>query len=209
MIPIRVIVADDHPLMRAGLRTELAAEEDIALVGEATDGYEARRLCQALNADVLLLDLSMPGPPATETIAYLHEQHPELKVVILSAYDDEAFLRSLVPRVAGYVLKDETTDALVRAIRAVMQGDKWFSRRVVDQLAQMEANQTGLTEEIALTTRELEVLRLVAEGSSNTEIAQALSISKPTVRFHLRNIYSKTGLRSRTELAVWAVRGGP
>ena len=111
--PIRVVLADDHPVVRAGLRLTLTAEPDIVLAGEATSGDEARRLARELEPDVLLLDLSMPGPPAAETVAYLRERWPALRVLVLTAYDDDTYVRGLVAAgVAGYVLKDELAETL-------------------------------------------------------------------------------------------------
>ncbi len=206
---IRVLVADDHPLMRAGIRATLAAEPDLTLVGEAADGAEAQRLCRELEPDVLLLDLNMPGPSTFETVAFLREHCPQMKVVMLTAYDDDIYVHGLVAAgVAGYVLKDEIEEAMVRAIRTVMQGDTWFSQSVVEKLAQLAANEAPLDEQPALTKREVEVLRLLARGYSNARIAQELGIRGPTVRFHLRNIYDKTGLQSRTEAVAWAIQQG-
>jgi DNA-binding NarL/FixJ family response regulator len=203
---IRVLVADDHPLMRAGIRAQLAIEHDMILAGEAVDGHAVRQLGQELDPDVVLLDLSMPGPPVLETIAYLRQHHPKLKIIILTAYDDEAFVRGIVPHVAGYVLKDETTEAVTRAIRTVMQGDTWFSRSVVDKLIQLNTEKPFQVNEPALTKREWEVLRLLAQGCSNLQIAEMLSIAERTVRFHLRNICDKIGACSRIEAALWAAR---
>jgi DNA-binding NarL/FixJ family response regulator len=125
---------------------------------------------------------------------------------MLTAYDDDVYVRGLVAAgVAGYVLKDEIEEAVVRAIRAVMQGDTWFSRSVVEKLAQLAA-EAPPTEQPTLTKRELEVLRLLVRGYSNIRIAQELDVSEPTVRFHLRNIYAKAGLQSRTEAVAWALQ---
>jgi DNA-binding NarL/FixJ family response regulator len=151
---VRVLVADDHPLMRAGICATLTAEPDMMLVGKAADGDEAQRLCQECNPDVLLLDLSMPGPSAFETVAFLREHCPQVKVVMLTAYDDDVYVRGLVAAgVAGYVLKDEIEEAVVRAIRAVMQGDTWFSRTVVERLARPATTEAPPSEKPTLTDR--------------------------------------------------------
>ncbi len=206
---IRIVLADDHPLMRAGIRATLVAEPDLTLVGEAADGHEAQRLSHELEPDVLLLDLNMPGPSAFETVAYLREHCPQVKVVMLTAYDDDTYVHGLVAAgVAGYVLKDEIEEAVVRAIRTVMQGDTWFSRTVVDKLARPATGEVPFTERPALTERELEVVRLVTQGFSNKEIGEALKVKERTVEFHVGNVLRKLGVASRVEAAVWAKEHG-
>ncbi len=206
---IRVLLADDHPLVRAGIRTTLMAEPDLTLIGEATDGYEAIGLCRELRPDVLLLDLNMPGPPAVETITAVRECCPEVHVVVLTAYDDDAYVRGLVAAgVAGYVLKDEASEAVVRAVRSVVQGSSWFSRSVVEKLSQGRADVLGQAKLPILTSRELEVLQLVVAGKTNQEIAVALGISVKTVEKHIGELFVKLGVASRVEAAVYAVRMG-
>jgi DNA-binding NarL/FixJ family response regulator len=132
--------------------------------------------------NVLLLDLNMPGPSAFETVAYLREHCPQVKIVMLTAYDDDTYVHGLVAAgVAGYVLKDEIEEAVVRAIRTVMQGDTWFSRKVVDKLARPAIGEAPFTERPTLTDRELEVLRSVALGLTDKEIAQELNIMHSTI----------------------------
>ncbi len=209
MDKIRVLLADDHPLVRAGIRSTLMAEQDLALAGEAATGDEARRLCAELCPDVLLLDLSMPGPPPAETVAYLHEHCPQAKVVALTAYDDDVYIRGLIDAGAmGYVLKDEAAAAVVRAIRAVHQGDTWFSRPVIEKLAQLETAKAARNESLGLTERERRILRLIALGQDNASIAAELSLAEQTVRNYVSHLYAKLDVSSRTEAALWARRHG-
>jgi len=201
--PIRVVLADDHPVVRAGLRLTLTAEPDIVLAGEATSGDEARRLARELQPDVLLLDLSMPGPPAAETVVYLRERWPALRVLVLTAYDDDTYVRGLVAAgVAGYVLKDETAETLIQAIRSIVRGGAWFSQRVIDKF--MHPGQPAPPAAPELTDRERQLLGLLTEGRDNARIAEALYLSEQTVRNYLSRLYTKLGVHTRTEAVIWA-----
>ena len=206
--PIRVLLADDHPLVRAGIRATLSSETDIVVVGEAADTMEAQRLAEEVQPDVLLLDLSMPGPSATETVTYLRERCPKVKVLILTAFDDDAYVRGLVNAgVAGYVLKDEVPEAVSCALRAVVAGGTWFSRHLMQKLAQDpmdDAKAGGIEEEPQLTGREVQILQLLVEGQTDREIGQALNLAERTVRYCLRNIYDKLRVANRTEAAYRA-----
>ena len=198
--PIRVLLADDHALIRAGLRTLLVAEPDLALVGEAATGDEARTLCATLRPDVLLLDLRMPGPPATATVAWVRAHRPATRVVILTAHREDAWVRGLLDLgVAGYVLKDDALDAVARAVRAVAAGGTWLSPAVLPALVRPTAEPAVE----ALTPREREVLALVAAGRSTKEIAQTLGIGAQTVSNALSVIYAKLGVPNRAAAAVW------
>jgi len=151
----------------------------------------------------------MPGPSAFKTVAFLREHCPQVKAVMLTAYDDDAYVHGLVAAgVAGYVLKDEIEEAVVRAIRAVMQGDTWFSRSVVEKLARPATSEAPLAEKPALTERELEVLRLLARGHTNAQIAEAMSIAERTVRFHMEKILAKLSVSNRTEAVAVATQRG-
>lgn len=206
---IRVLLADDHPLVRAGIRATLIAEGDFALIGEATNGDEVRQMCSELKPDVLLLDVQMPGPTAVQTVSYLRTQCPELRVMVLTAHDNEVYVRSLISAGAvGYVLKDEAPQVVVRAIRTVLLGDTWFSRPIVEKMARLGIDQPPSSESTGLTKREIELLQLLVNGNTDRQIGQALGIAERTVRHYLRNIYSKLGVNSRVEAAVCAVNMG-
>lgn len=199
---IRVLIADDHPLVRAGLQSSLIEEPDLLIVGEAMNGEETQRLCKDYQPDVLLLDLRMPGPSALETMAYLRQHCSHTRVLMLTAFDDEAHVRGLVEAgVAGYMLKEEAPAAVSEAIRTVMQGCTWFSQSVAEKLVQA-------TKSATLTSREEEVLGLLAHGKTNRNIAAELCIAEITVRFHLRNIYRKIDVSTRAQAVRWAMQHG-
>ena len=202
---VNILLADDHPLIRTGLRSTLEQEGDLVVVGEATDGAKTQQLCQELSPDILLLDLGMPGPPATVTVNSILAHCPQVKIIMLTAYDDEVYIRNLVGLgVAGYVLKDEAPETLVRAIRVALDGDTWFSRKVIDILARPVAGPGEQEDGDHLTEREHEVLSLMAKGYANNQIAEALSVAEGTIKNHVVNIYQKLDLHSRAEAVAWA-----
>ncbi len=205
--PIRVLLADDHPLVRTGLRATLTTEPNIALVGEVADSYDIQRLCQELEPDLLLLDVRMPGPPAPQTVAYLQAHAPSVRVLVLSAYDDDVYVHSLVAAgAAGYVLKDEAREVLIHAIHSVIQGGAWFSRSVVTKLIKPAV--LDKAEQLSLSDRERAILRLLAQGWDNTRIAARLNLADQTVRNYVSNLYSKLGVNSRAEARAWAREHG-
>ena len=200
--PIRVLLADDHPLVRAGLRATIATAPDISLVGEATSGDEVRQLCEALSPHIVLLDLHMPGPAPLETVAHLHEHCPRVRVLILTAHDEDAYVQGLLAAgVAGYVLKDEVPEALLHAIRGVAQGGVWFSQAIATKLARAVAHAGDDT--LGFTDRERELQYALMQGWDNARIAAALHLSEQTVRNYLTRLYAKLGVHSRAEAIVW------
>ncbi|MCL5952741.1 MAG: response regulator transcription factor [Chloroflexi bacterium] len=206
---IRVLLADDHPLVRSGIRTTLAAESDFTLVGEAMTGDEARQMCVEVKPDVLLLDVQMPGPPAVQTVSSLRAVCPGAKIVILTAHDSDSYVRGLISAGAvGYVLKDEAPQVVVRAIRIVMQGDTWFSKPVVEKMARLGSVNALAAKPMALTEREMQVLQLMVSGKTDRQIGQELAISERTVRRHLQEIYCKMGVNTRVEATAQAVALG-
>lgn len=204
---IQVLLADDHPAIRAGIRAAVDAEDDMELVGEASDGNEARRLCERLRPDVMMLDISMPGPPAAATADWVRQRCPGARVVVLSAYDEDAYVHGLMAvGVSGYVLKQEALESLVRAVRSVVKGDTWFSRRIVDKLARWKRTELIEGDHPRVSERELAVVRLLVLGKTDREIGQELCIAERTVRHYVHNMCDKLGVNSRIEVIVRVVQ---
>ena len=206
MKPIRIVVVDDHPVIRSGVCGLLASAADIEVVGEASNGEEALRLVEEGLPDVVLLDLELPDIPGVQVARRIQEGHPQMKILAFSAHDDAVYIRELLELgVAGYLVKDEASEAIVEAIRGVAQGEKgWVSRRVAAQMAawvEMDS-QDG----IKLTAREQDVLRLLVRGVTNQAIAAELGISEKTVEKYMGAIFGKLNVSSRVEAAVYAVR---
>jgi DNA-binding NarL/FixJ family response regulator len=199
---IRVVLADDHPLIRAGLRARLLEEPGIKVVGEVSSGEGVIPTCEERKPEVLVLDLNMPGPPATAITETMGIQLPEVKILILTAYDDDAYVRGLVAAgISGYVLKDEAPDALIDAVRSVANGGTWFSRPLLAKLLRpTDSRRYG----VRLTPRERELLDLLSQGLDNVHIADRLNLGEQTVRNYLSRLYSKLGVRTRAAAIVWA-----
>jgi two-component system NarL family response regulator len=199
---IRVLVIDDHPVVRRGLHSMLDGESGITVVGLASSGKEGLQLAEKLNPDVVLLDLRMPGMGGVEVIAALRTSNPESKILVLTNYQlDEDIFNALDAGALGYLLKSSSQEDVVEALRAVNKG----KRRVPAELAQRLAERVGRS---SLSARELEVLQLVALGHTNKEIAQSLFISDMTARNHVISLLSKLGAKDRTEAATIAIRRG-
>ncbi len=201
---IRTLLIDDHPIVRSGIRMLLQQAEDIQVVGEADNGLNAVELVKQLQPDVLLLDVEMPGKSGMEVAAELRAANLPVRILALSAYDDEQYIVSLLMNgAAGYLTKEEALDTIIEAVRGVARGEEgWLSRRAAARIAQ--ATRHTARSPIDLTSREAEVLELLAKGWSNLQIAEALHITERTVRFHLTNIYDKLDVSSRTEAMNWA-----
>ena len=208
---IRILIADDHGVLRAGLRALLSAESDLEVAGEAADGGETLRLVSELDPDVVLLDVNMPGPDGIEVTRRLKAVKPEVRVLILTVHEDEGLLREAIRAGAsGYILKRAVESELIYAIHAVWRGDLYVHPAMTRALLQ-DLHSTLVADEAPvepLTPREMEVLRLIAEGHTNRQIAEVLSISIRTVESHRANLMSKLGLHSRVELVRYAKRHG-
>ncbi|MFQ5340878.1 MAG: response regulator [Anaerolineae bacterium] len=206
-MPIRILIADDHGVLRAGLRALLNAEPDVEVVGEAADGHEVLRLARALNPDVVLLDISMPGPGGIEVTRQVKQALPDTRVLILTVHEDESLLREAIQAgAAGYIIKRAVESELINAIHAVWRGDVYIhpamTRALLQDVAPPHATDETLVE--PLTRRETEVLQLIAQGYTNRQVAETLTISVRTVETHRANLMDKLGLRSRVELVRYA-----
>ncbi|HZU54956.1 MAG TPA: response regulator transcription factor [Actinocrinis sp.] len=207
---ISVLIADDHPMVRQGLRVFLELQPDIEVVGEAADGAQAARLAQELRPDVVLLDLVMPGTDGVTAIELMAEAAVDSRVLIVTSFGEH---RTVVPAIRagarGYVSKEVEPSALAAAIRAVAAGHVLLGPEVAAALMSGNASQTaenGVGSDPQLTAREREVLDLIARGRSNREIARALTVSEKTVKTHVSSVLMKLGVADRTQAALWAVR---
>lgn len=212
MARIRVVIADDHAVLRDGIRALLAPAGDIEVVGEAADGAAAIEACRALRPDLVLMDIAMPGLGGLEATLQIRKELPEVKVLVLTQYEDREYIRRfLALGVAGYVLKKAAGAELVAAVRAASKGglvlDPEIARDAIHEPAQPAA-MTAADPYDLLTDREKQVLKLVAEGRSNKEVAELLDISVKTAMTHREHVMEKLGLHSRTDLIRFALRRG-
>ncbi len=211
--PIRILLADDHTIVRDGLRALLEKQPDMTVAGEAADGREAVSIAEQNAPDIVVMDIAMPNMNGIEATRRILAAHPSTGVVILSMHQDESYvLRSLKAGARGYLLKDSLRSDVVDAIRSVAQGRSFLTRKVSrllqeDYIRQMERRGVEDSYEL-LTDREREVLQLVAEGRTNKEVAQILNIGLTTVETHRTHILQKLGLHSVPELILYAVRKG-
>jgi two-component system, NarL family, response regulator YdfI len=209
---IRLLIADDHLIVRQGLRLILETEDGFELVGEAANGAEAVKLAGELQPDVILMDLRMPGMDGLTAIEKLSEEQPEIAVVILTTFnEDELMVRGLRAGAKGFLLKDTDRETLFDSIRAAARGETLLKPDVIARLlaqTQVPSGARSQAENIDLTEREMEVLRAAAQGKTSKEIAFALGISERTIKAHLASIYQKLGVDSRAAaIAVAAGRG--
>jgi NarL family two-component system response regulator LiaR len=207
---IRVLIADDHAIVREGLRTLLAGERGMELVGEAADGEEARRQALTLKPDVILMDLVMPGQDGLTAIREIRRVNPDARILVLTSFaEDDKVFPAIKAGAIGYLLKDSLPDDLLKAIRDVHRGESSLHPSIALKVIQELHQPTDLPPtDHPLTEREVTVLKLVAQGMSNQEIAEELTISEWTVRTHVRNIMGKLHLANRIQAALYALREG-
>ena len=213
MEPIRILIADDHAVIRSGLRLLLDAQADMEVVGEAGTGEETVAKTEALQPDILLLDIAMPGLNGLEAARQVRQRVPQVRIIVLTMYDDDAYLRQFLEiGAAGYVLKKAADTELVNAIQAVHRGEPFIYPSLMGQLIDSYLKQPspvrGRESSEELSSRESEVLQLVALGYTSQQIADQLSISVNTVETHRAHIMEKLGLRGRAQLVRYALAKG-
>jgi DNA-binding NarL/FixJ family response regulator len=209
---VRILIADDHPIFRDGLKRLLESERDFKVVGEACDGVEAVKMVRQLKPEILLLDLAMPRGPGLEALREMSTDTTGVRVILLTAAaEKDQIVEALQLGARGVVLKDSATQILLKSIRAVMDGEYWVGRESVSNLVQYLRGLVGSSSNVArqrrygLTPRELEIVSAVVAGYANKEIAEHFKISEDTVKHHLSNIFDKVGVSTRLELALFAV----
>jgi len=210
--PIHILIADDHPIFRDGLRRLLEAEPGLKVVGEACDGAEAVSMAHQLKPDILLLDLAMPRHPGLEALREMGKGQQSVRVILLTAAaEKQQIVEALQLGARGVVLKDSATQLLLKSIYTVMAGEYWVGRESVSNLVQylrtlvQSSGEEARQKKFGLTPRELEIVSAVVAGYANKEIAEYFKISEDTVKHHLSNIFDKLGVSTRLELALFAV----
>ena len=206
----RVLIADDQSLFRAGLARLLDEDPRVEVVGQAHDGLDAVKMATKLKPDVVLMDIKMPGIDGVEATRQITESNPDIKVVVLTTFEtDSQVIQALKAGARGYVLKDSTPDAIVSTIVAVMSGERVMAGAVANRVLEMLTG-TSTPKEFydGLTNREIEILKLLANGMANKQIAYRLKISEKTVRNHVSNTYEKLGIYDRSQAVLYAVKKG-
>lgn len=204
---VRVLIADDHALVREGLRKLLEIEEDIEVVGEVGDGQGAINLARKLKPDVVLMDVNMPGTDGITATRVIKKELPKTNVIALTVYEDEQVVEMVKSGVSAYVLKDVAGQELFNTIRKVMEGNVFIHPRVASRVVKELANERR-KDDTRLTKREKDILQLLVAGKSNKEMADQLFISEKTVKNHLTNIFRKLAVKDRTQAAVYALKNG-
>lgn len=209
MKPARVLIVDEHPVTRKGIQWIASTDPTLQIVGEAENGAEAIRQAHILQPDLVLMDLLTPPESGIQTIVELKRRYPNLKVIVLTRFEDINLIKAVMAAGAdGYLLKETAIETLRQALQAVQQGGMPLHPRVARQLIGEVTKHKAIHSPSHLTGRQKEVLQLVARGLSNKEVAQALNLSEGTVKIHVGHILDKLNLSRRTEAAVWAVQMG-
>jgi len=208
--PIRILIVDDHAIVREGMRALIEGKDDMTLIGEAANGEEAVSQARTLKPDVTLMDLVMPHKNGIQAIQEIRRENPAARILVLTSFaEDDQILAAIKAGALGYLLKDSSPKELIEAIRCVHRGESSLHPVVARKLILgLGKEQRPEPQESELTDRELEVLKLVATGLSNQQIAEKLCIGEGTVRFHISNILSKLHLENRTQAALYALREG-
>ncbi|MGI6605177.1 MAG: response regulator transcription factor [Firmicutes bacterium] len=212
--PIRLIIADDHALLREGIRKILSLEPDMVVVGEAEDGDQVVQLARETAVDIILMDINMPNTDGIRATQIIKAEKPGTKIIALTIHDQEDYLFALIKSgISGYVLKDVRPQELIKTIRSVAEGAGFLPPsltptvfREFNRLAAAKSQEAAAPSDFDLTDRELEVLQQVSQGLSNKEIADKLFISEKTVRNHLTNIFQKLGVSDRTQAVLFAIK---
>ncbi len=205
--PIRVVIVDDHPIVRAGMRAVLQSAADICVIAEGECGEDAFRLVSEHQPDVLVLDVNLPGLNGVEVTRRLHRQNTASAILILTVHDDSETIFGLLEAGAnGYVHKVDALETLATAVRAAAQGESWLSPRVAGQIVRRAVGEVSISSPFPLTMREVDVLRLLAQGLDNDAIAERLALTKRTVQNHVSAIYGKLGITTRTEAVLYAIQ---
>jgi DNA-binding NarL/FixJ family response regulator len=202
---IRIVIADDHQIVRSGIKAELDQQKNFEIVGEATSGDMALEMVLKFVPDILLLDIMMPGMKAFEVIRRIHQNKKSVRIMILTAHGDRGTISGLIHLgVDGFLLKDEDPSVLPDAIRKISCGQKWLSSKVIDYLMENAQASTHQSEQPVLTEKEINVLRLISEGLSTKEIVAALESKERTVEFHIKKIKTKLGVNTSAQAVAWA-----
>lgn len=210
MEAIKILIVDDHPVVREGISAMLTRQHDFKIIGEASNGLEAIEKAQQLSPDIILMDLRMPEMDGVEAMTRIKQDKPDIKFIILTTYsDDEYIFKGIAAGARAYLLKDAPRDELFKAVRAVYRGESLIqpvvASKVLDKLAELSKKSPASE---TLSEREIEVLKLMAKGVSNSNIAEELSITQSTVKTHITSIFQKLNVTTRTEAVTTALKRG-